>query len=343
MNLYTLIYLALTLFVLYLFFTLGMPFLLAIVIALLIEPLVGFLTKIFLGKRVIASLLTCTGVLIGAVVGMYALGDKAIRELISLTKWTVEYVKNNYDQIVAYVMDVQETVLPFTQELDLQLTDFVKTGIDSLQSIVLGVSNALIGLIQGVPGLILDTLIFIIAFYLISLGMPKIKDKILHLFDDDSHHKIEHLMQKLYKAVFGFIGAQLIMSLLIFILTLGGLLILGVPLPFATAGIVTVVDILPVLGTGSVVVPLSIYYIIQGNYFIAVGLLILYGVLFAFRRVVEPKVLGDAIGVGALSALASMYIGIKLVGFVGLFLGPSALILINALISADILKIKIKV
>ena len=122
-----------------------------------------------------------------------------------------------------------------------------------------------------------------------------------------------------------------------------GLLIIGIKFPLATAGLITAVDILPIFGTGSVMVPLAIFYIISGNYFIAFGLLILYGILFAFRRIIEPKILGDAIGIGALSALASMYICFKLVGVVGLFLGPAIIILINALISADILKIKIKV
>ena len=95
-------------------------------------------------------------------------------------------------------------------------------------------------------------------------------------------------MNTLYKAVIGFIGAQIVISILIFIITTVGLSILKIRYAIATALLITIVDILPILGTGSVLIPMSIYHFILGDSFTSIGLLILYGTLVVFRRIVEP-------------------------------------------------------
>ncbi len=343
MNIFTILYVSLVVFILYMLFTIGFPFLLAILIALLIEPIILLTSKPFKRRRKLISFIVCSMFLLILIGSSYLISIKGVTETISLSKSIVSYTKENYDAFNKFALDTLDTIAPITDELNLELNDFIKTGIDSLQAVVVKLSETVINMAQGIPNLIIDTLIFIISLYLISMTLPAIKHKIINLFDDSSHHKIEIVMEKLYRAVFGFIRAQIILSFFIFILSLSGLLIIGIKFPLATAALITAVDILPIFGTGSVMVPLAIFYIVNNNYFIAVGLLILYGILFAFRRIIEPKILGDAIGISALSALASMYIAFKLVGFVGLFLGPAIIILINALISADILKIKIKV
>ena len=343
MNIFTILYVSLIVFVLYMLFTIGFPFLLAILVALLIEPIILLISKPFNRRSKIISFLVCSMFLMLLIGSSYLISIKGVTETISLSKSVVAYTKDNYDAFNAFALDTLDTIAPITDELNLELNDFVKTGIDSLQAVVVRLSETIISMAQGIPNFILDTLIFIISLYLISMTLPNIKNKIIKLFDDSSHHKIELVMDKLYRAVFGFIRAQIVLSFFIFIMSFTGLLVIGIKFPLATAGLITAVDILPIFGTGSVMVPLAIFYIISGNFFIAFGLLILYGILFAFRRIIEPKILGDAIGIGALSALASMYIAFKLVGVVGLFLGPAIIILVNALISADILKIKIKV
>jgi len=315
----------------------------AILIALLIEPVILLMSKPFKRRRKLISFFICSSFLVLLIGSSYLLSIKGITEIVSLSESVVDYTKEHYEAFNNFALETLESIAPITDELNPELNDFVKTGIDSLQAVVLRLSQAVINMAQGIPNLILDTLIFIISLYLISMTLPNIKSKIISLFDESSHHKIELVMNKLYRAVFGFIRAQIVISFFIFVMSFTGLLVIGIKFPLATAGLITAVDILPIFGTGSVMVPLAVFYIISGNYFIAISLLVLYGILFAFRRIIEPKILGDAIGIGALSALASMYICFKLVGIVGLFLGPAIIILINALISADILKIRIKV
>ena len=99
-----------------------------------------------------------------------------------------------------------------------------------------------------------------------------------------------------------------------------------------TALVVTLVDFLPIFGAGSVIVPMAIYDFVKGEVFLSIGLLVLYGLLIVLRRSLEPKILGDAMGIGALSTLVSMYIGFELTGLIGLILGPSVVIVYTALV-----------
>lgn len=342
MSIQNIIYLSLAIFTLYALFTVGFPFLMAFLIALMLEPVIQMFAKILKGKRIFSSLLVCssfTVILFG--VG-YLVVVKGVTEGISLSKTIVAFIKENYQEITQSTDRTQSLITSFSKDLHLEMNDLAQTGVDSIQSFLMRISELLFEIIKRIPNLALEFLIFIIALFLISFALPTLKKKLLHIFDPDSHHKIELVMSKLYQAVLGFIRAQFIISFFIFLLTLTGLLILGIKYPIVIATIITIVDILPILGTGSIIIPISIFYLFTGSYFIGIGFLILYGSLIALRRIIEPKILGDAIGIGALAALASMYIGFKLTGVIGLFLGPATIILIQALISADILKIKIK-
>jgi predicted PurR-regulated permease PerM len=120
------------------------------------------------------------------------------------------------------------------------------------------------------------------------------------------------------------------------------LLIIGTGYPLAISLLIVIVDILPILGTGSVIVPWAAYQLVTGDVFTGIGLLLLFIVITVVRRIMEPKILGDAVGIGALSALISLYVGYELVGMVGVFLGPIVVIVFMAARKAGLLDFKIK-
>src|SRR5690606_15621433 len=157
-----------------------------------------------------------------------------------------------------------------------------------------------------------------------------------------SRGKVDEVLQNLRKSIFGFLRSQLILSVLTYIITLGGFLILGVKYALAIALLVVIVDIMPILGTGSVLVPWASYLILTGDWYTGIGLIVLFLVITVFRRVVEPKILGDSVGIGALSALISLYVGFKLVGVIGVFIGPLVVIIYMAARKAGLFQTKIK-
>src|SRR5690606_27964887 len=110
----------------------------------------------------------------------------------------------------------------------------------------------------------------------------------------------------------------------------------------AISFVIVLVDILPVLGTGSVLVPWAAYSAFMGDMPLAIGLFVLFIVITVFRRIVEPKILGEQIGIGALPTLISLYVGFELIGAIGLILGPIVVIIYKAMAQVGLLKIKIR-
>ncbi|MBO9600385.1 MAG: sporulation integral membrane protein YtvI, partial [Cohnella sp.] len=184
--------------------------------------------------------------------------------------------------------------------------------------------------------------VYLVAVYLFALSLPMMKASFLGLFDDKSKDQVEEVLGSLRRSVFGFLRAQLLLSVVTYILSFVGLLIIGTSYPLAIALLIVVVDILPVLGTGSVLVPWAVYQLVTGDIFTGIGLIILFLVITVVRRIIEPKILGDAVGIGSLSALISLYVGYELVGIVGVFLGPIIVIVISAMRKAGLFEFKIK-
>ena len=110
-----------------------------------------------------------------------------------------------------------------------------------------------------------------------------------------------------------------------------GLLILRVDNSIALAAVIAVVDILPVLGTGTVLIPWAVIELITGNIWHAVGILIVYLVITVIRNFLEPKVIGNQVGLHPLITLIAIFCGYKLMGFVGLFLFPVTIIVLHDL------------
>jgi predicted PurR-regulated permease PerM len=111
----------------------------------------------------------------------------------------------------------------------------------------------------------------------------------------------------------------------------------------ALALLIIIVDILPILGTGSVLVPWGIFSITQGYMFRGVGLIILFITITVLRRIIEPKILGERIGLGALATLISIWVGFKVLGVLGIFLAPLVVILYKALVKAKVIRYRLRI
>ena len=120
------------------------------------------------------------------------------------------------------------------------------------------------------------------------------------------------------------------MFLLTFVELLVGFLALRVEYVFLLAFLTAVLDILPVLGVGTVLIPFALFSFVTGNVFQGVGLLILYGLITVIRQIAEPHLVGKSLGLHPILMLVSFYAGWKLFGVAGVFLGPALALLIKA-------------
>jgi predicted PurR-regulated permease PerM len=106
-------------------------------------------------------------------------------------------------------------------------------------------------------------------------------------------------------------------------------LIIRIEYSFVIALLIALIDVLPVLGAGAVLIPWGIISMVFGNYSVGIPILISYAVITVVRQIIEPRIVGKFIGLPPLAALASMYIGLKLMGVIGLFVFPVGAIVVK--------------
>ncbi|TVY07406.1 sporulation integral membrane protein YtvI [Paenibacillus cremeus] len=346
MSLRTLVFCFLGVVLLYGLFTIGFPFLLAMLVAILLEPVVQALVRYFRMGRMLSAAAACTlftGLILGFV---YLVGFKMVTELIQFWNNAPDYINEAqlfFEDATAKTQLFYET-LP--AGMALQLQKWIETGLtvltENIKTIVTAISGYFVSVAKTIPSLFIFFVVFVIGLYLISFSLPKLHESFLNLFDKLSRGKVTAVLADLRRAILGFIFAQFMISVLTYVVTLVGLLVLGVDYPLAIALLIVGVDVLPVLGTSVVLIPWAVYSMLSGNSHLGIGLLVLLLGLMIFRRLIEPKIIGDAVGINALAALVSMYVGFQLIGVIGLILGPVLIIVYQALRKAGLLKINIK-
>ncbi len=124
-----------------------------------------------------------------------------------------------------------------------------------------------------------------------------------------------------------------------FIELLLGLLILRIDHAIMLALLIAFLDMLPIIGTGTVLIPWGIFEIVNNNIYIGAGLIILYLFITIIRNVVEPKIIGKQIGLHPLIALISVFIGLKLMGFIGIFILPLTVMLLYKMYDKGVFEI----
>lgn len=325
---------------LYGLFTIGAPFLLALLFAIFLEPLNGLMVRYLKMNRFVAVTISCTLFVIVSLSLVYLLLLKIFSELVDLLR-NLNFEELNH--LVADALDQLDTVLAnLPPDIAHNVESYIIGSIQELSGLTSQISSITYGALKAVPGLLIVSLVFYVALYLFSYSLTTIKQSFLSFFEEKSRGKVEKVLLDLRAAVFGFLRAQAILSALTFMFAFAGLLILDVRYALAITFVIIVVDILPVLGTGSVLVPWAAYSYITGDTRLAFGLLILFLFITVFRRIAEPKILGEQIGIGALPALISLYVGFELVGAIGLILGPIVVIVYQAMAKVGLLKIKIR-
>ena len=342
MSVKSIISIAVALLLIYLLFTVGAPFLLALVVAIFLEPLNGLFIKKFRMNRLTAATISSslfTIILLG-LIGL--LGVKIVAETIALFQKMPGFVENaNHiiDKLLVDARSLLQTMPPDAVEtLEQSLTGLT----DAIVSMVKSLSGTVVSVASTFPGMFVFFIVFLVAVYMFSFSLNTLRASFLQMFEDKSRLQVDEVLTNLKQSIFGFLRSQILLSGMTYIISLAGLLILNIKYPMALALLIIVVDILPILGTGSVLVPWATFLLLTGDVFTGVGLIVLFLVITVFRRIVEPKVLGDAIGIGALPALISLYVGLQIFGLVGVFIGPLVVIIYMAARKAGLFQTKIK-
>ncbi|WP_210364744.1 sporulation integral membrane protein YtvI [Bacillus sp. REN3] len=322
----------------------SLPLIFAFITAVMLEGLVQRIINRFSLKRFQAVVsVFISYVLLIAVLG-YNLISVIAHQTVSLSQRTPTFVKDFYRTGILPLMRKWEFYSKnFPPEVIAQIEDTIEKNINTLDSFFQQLIASTINLLTAIPGFLIELLVYLIALFLFSLELPRLKLKLESHLKETTRQKVFMVGSQLNKAGLGFLKAQVILSFVTFLMAAAGLSILGVKYTLLLSLLIVVVDILPILGTGSVLVPWAVIVILQGNNFLGIGLIILFLVITVVRRVIEPKIYSTSLGISPLATLVSMYIGLKLMGLAGIFVGPILVIIYDTLRKANIIQLKFKI
>jgi len=314
----------------------------------LINPIVNFFenkTRIPRGFAVLLSLLLIFSVFAGLITLL-------VVEIVAGAEYLSKVVPNHVQTLITYIeVFFAAQVIPLYNQLS-GLFMNLETGqqdtiLENIQNVGSQVGTTLGNFIQGffgnIPAIIgwfpsaATVIIFsLLGTFFISKDWYRLSTMGNRFLPKKAKASGKTVFADLKRALFGFITAQVTLISITAITILIGLLILKVDYAITIALVTGLVDIVPYLGTGAVFVPWIIFEAVAGEMHLAIGLGILYLVVLVQRQLMEPKVLSSNIGIDPLATLIALFVGYKLMGFIGLIVGPVILVIINTLHRANV-------
>src|SRR5699024_2172835 len=223
------------------------------------------------------------------------------------------------------------TILDSMQMLGSRLTD-------AFSSLVQALGNGLYAIIKMLPNMATVLIISLLATFFISKDWHRIVQALHNKIPKKVQIRINQIYEGLQRTLLGFLKAELKLTFISACIVFVGLLILRVDHALSFALIILIIDCLPYFGAHLVLLPWVIYSFSTGEIFLGTGLSILYGLIVLQRQLIKPKILSSSIGISPLLTLFTMYVGFKLIGVIGIVLGPLTFIMIKILNETGIFK-----
>ena len=311
-----------------------MPFLIAFIISLMIEPAIKKIMKKTHLTRKTSSIIIFVLVSVIIIGGLAWLLITLFSESSSLLQSLNDYFDKLYVQfqnLINYFdfdnIHLSDEILEVIQN---STGDFLTTASNWLRNIL----NNLINFVTSIPSIAICIGITVIALYFICVDKIYILDQIEHHLPRLWVKKISIHLKDLIQTLGGYLKAEATLILVSFVISLIGLYILqivgfNVQYPLLMALFIGFVDALPILGSGTVMIPWAIICALNGDINLGIAIIILLIIMSVVRQVLEPKLVSKNIGVHPIFTLIAMYTGFKVIGIMGLLVGPIVLIIVK--------------
>ncbi|MBQ3432390.1 MAG: sporulation integral membrane protein YtvI [Clostridia bacterium] len=322
-----------------------MPFFIAFLIAMILnKPAFRIHKKFPKIKKSTAGRLMFLLIMIILIVIIAFAGVSIASYVKSFAKW----LASNFKHIPNYLIGLKAQVLERTAALPDSIRTVVENTLNKYASteaiksidvskILTGAAGGVWSFAKGVPSVLVSTLIAIIATFF----MFGAYDDALLFIKAQLPERGRTMLSDIKAAFKDTIGNYALAYGKIILITFGEILVSlllmklfkvykGNYIPLIAAGI-AIVDILPVLGTGSVVAPWAVISFIQGNVALGICLLVMWGIISVIRQYIEPKLVGKQIGLNPVLTLLCMFVGLKVFGAIGMFGLPITIIILKAL------------
>lgn len=317
------------------------PFVLALIFAYLLQKPTNFLTKKFNISKSISALIT-TLILSSLIVFiLFYTFTFLSNQIVLLTKTIQGFTFDNYTKVNTFINSLQKIY----KNLDPAVVSSIEKNISDYSSKILSGTLNISGQLMSfflnffsyIPYLILVFLFTLLSTYFFTKDFYLGKEKLLNLFPSNKAEKILFMISETKRMLLFFCLSNVIIIGITFVETLFTYLLFGVNYAIILSFITAFCDFIPIIGIGTVFLPLSFIYFLYGNFYSAIGLLIAYTIISIIRQIIGPKVFSSTLGIHPVASLVALFIGLKAYGVYGFFYGLFLLVFYNIIKSLKLL------
>lgn len=309
-----------------------MPFLIAFIISLMIEPAIKFIMRKAKLTRRTSSIIIFTIVSIIILGTLTWLIITLFSESSRLLQGLNDYFDKAYIQFQNLISTFNFDKIRLSNEILSVIENSTGDLLTTASNWLRGALTGLLNVVTSLPSIAICIGITVVALYFICVDKIYILDQIEYHLPKVWVKKLRNHLTDLIETLGGYLKAEATLILVSFIISLIGLYILeftgfNIQYPLLMALAIGFVDALPILGSGTVMIPWAIMCAINGDINLGIAIIVLLIIMSVVRQVLEPKLVSKNIGVHPIFTLIAMYTGFQVIGVMGLLIGPIVLII----------------
>ncbi len=300
-----------------------MPFVIGMIVAVSFRRLIDYVQTKSKAPRSLISILILIVFYIALGYLIFILGFKIINFVGNLVGNVPTFYENTVRPAIEKLASSISNQFP---DMKVYIDDFMNDFNPKIFSFISNASSSILAFITNiagmVPNLLIKLIFTIVSSFFFTIDYYRITRFITYQFKGERRDMLLRIKDNGIGTIGKFIRAYSAIISITFVELSLGFWIIGIPNPLFFGILVAVIDIMPILGTGAVILPWAIISFIIGNTKVGIGMLILYIVITAVRQILEPRIVGQQIGLHPIVTLILMYIGAQLMGVLGLFSLP---------------------
>ncbi|OFI05387.1 pheromone autoinducer 2 transporter [Clostridium acetireducens DSM 10703] len=318
-----------------------LPFVIAFIFAMILKKPTKYIAKKLKIKNSIASLIS-TLVFFSIIISVLSFIIAVLsKEVIQLAKNAQLYFSQNSSDIYKLIDKIQLYYKNLDPSVVLGISKNLSSIINKISNLTVSITGKIISYIiqflTYIPYIIMVILFTLLSTYFFTKDLTYHKNKFAEIIPKDKSHKLYCIFSESKKMLTNYILSYLFIIFITFLETLIVFLLFKVKYALILSLLAAFLDFLPILGIGSIYIPLIIINIAYNNYIIAIGLLISYVLISIIRQIIEPKIVSSSLGLHPVSVLAALFIGLKANGVSGMFFCMFLVVAYNVLKKVKVL------
>ncbi len=315
-------------------FVITLPFIVAGLLALLMEPVIVWVMARARISRPLAVGLTMLTFFSALGLLLVLAVFRLARELVDLSVSLPKYVKPVQEFIVHTFERSKILYFSLPREVTGRISESLGTISGTLSDLAASLAHFIVNFASALPGAVLGIIVVFIATYFFSRDRRLIVGFWVNLIPGPWGEKSLGIVREIAHAFLSYVRAQTVLVSLTTVQAIVGLYIIGAKYALTVGVLIGILDMIPVLGPATLIIPWAVWSFITGNVALGIKLLILLLFIWIVRQVLEARVVAANLGLHPLAVLAAMYIGLKVIGVAGLIFGPVLLIAVQAIYKA---------